>query len=373
MHRPVAEREAKELPPHRLLTLLRRVGGRAREALDDPDVLLALEVDAGGDRLETARLGELLRVARPVLPRAEVRAGRDDPRVDEARGGRWERLDRGRGGVPQLAAVPVGHGRVADVVVARRELARGALEEERRRVEGAFQHLAGRTDVVGREQPVLPRERGRVAGVVEERRERPAVAVGGAGDHERVVRRAVRVVAARVPLRVGVPEVPVGGEAAAALPVRDEGLGRRRLRLGHRVADLGREPLEVRRDQLRAGPALEPRVRVRTGMRVRQLDEELGLPEPRPLPDRRTEPELVGAVREPADVERDERQGRPVSGERREDGGGRRERPVDALRDVVRRRAPRAAVDPDRRRHVASRDAEAAVGRAEGLLDGGHA
>ena len=80
---------------------------------------------------------------------------------------------------------------------------------------------------------------------------------------------------------------------------------------------------------------------------------------------------LVGRVLEPADVERDERELRPVTVERREDGGGRRQRPVDALGDVVRRRAPGAGVDPDRRRHVAPGDAERAVRGRECLL--GHA
>ena len=334
---------------------------------------LRCELDARGDRLQTARLDELRRVARAIRPRTEVRAGRDDPRVDEARAGRREGLDRGRGRVAQLATVPVCDCRVADVVVARGELSRGALEKERRRLEGRLEHLACRTDVVGREQPVLPRERGRVAGVVEERCERPAARIRDTRDQERVVRCALRVVAARVPLRVCVPEVPVRREAAAALPVRDESLRRRGVRLGHRVADLRGQRLEVGRDQLGAGPALDLRVRVRTGMRVRQLDEHLGLPEPRPRHDRLAEGALVGAVGEPAGVEGDERERRPVSAERREDAGRRRERPVDALRDVVRRRAPRAAVDPDRWGHVTPRDAEGAVGRGEGALDGGHA
>ena len=168
-------------------------------------------------------LAQLLGVERLVLPGAEVRARRDDPRVDEAGSRRRQALDRGGCGVPELAAVAVGDCRVADVVVARGEIARGALQEERRGVEGVLQDLARRADVVGREQPVLPGQRRRMAGVVEERRQHRAVSPVTRRDEQRVVGRLVGVVAGGEALRLVVPEVTVGRQRAAAGAVRHPG------------------------------------------------------------------------------------------------------------------------------------------------------
>ena len=188
---------------------------------------------------------------------------------------------------------------------------------------------------------------------------------------QRVVGRRARVVAAGEPPRVLVPVVAVRGEAAAAVAVGHVRLGSRGTRLEDRVGNVLRERVEVGLDQLDSGLVVELRVRVRGGMGVGHRDEQLLLGEARSLPDRGAEPELVGRVLEPADVERDERELRAVTVVRREDGGGRRQRAVNALGDLVGRRAPGAGVDPDRRRHVAPGDAERAVRGRECLL--GHA
>ena len=187
-----------------------------------------------------------------VPPGAEVGARGDDPRIGEARGRRRERLDRGRRGVAELAAVAVGDGGVADVVVPRRELPGGALEEERRGRERGLEHLARRSDVVGREEPVRPGERGRVAGVVEERRRHGSVPARDTADEQGVVGVFSRVVAACESLCLRVPEVPVRGEPATAVAVGDECLRGRRLRLDDRVADLRRR---ATRGRARSGPS----------------------------------------------------------------------------------------------------------------------
>ena len=175
--------------------------------------------------------------------------------------------------MPELAAVAVGNGRVADVVVARGELAGGSVEEERRGAEGVLEHLAGGTDVVGREEAVVPGERRRVTGVVEDGRENGAVAARHAPDEKRVVGRSAGVVAAGEPPRVLVPVVAVGGQAAAAVPVGHVRLHPRRPRFEDRVGDVPRKPVEVRPDQLDPGSIVELRVRVRAGMGVGHRDE----------------------------------------------------------------------------------------------------
>jgi hypothetical protein len=266
--------------------------------------------------------------------------------------------------VPELASVAVGDGRVADVVVARRELARGALQEERRGIESLLEDLACRADVVGREQLVLPRQGRWMAGVVEDRRQHGAVVAGDPRDEHRVVRWAAGVVAGGEALRLLVPEIAVGRERAAAGAIRHPRRDQRLLRLDDRRADLLGQVLDVWRDQLAARLVRELRVDVRTRVRVRHVDEERGVVEPGAAQDRGTELLLVRNVLEPAEVHGDEGQRRLLAGDRREDGGGGGEGPVDALRDLVRRRAPGAGIDPDRRRDVARRDSEPAAGVA---------
>ena len=254
----------------------------------------------------------------------------------------------------ELAAVPVGHRRVADVVVAWRELARGALEEERRRSEGRLQHLARGADVVRREEPVLPRERRRVAGVVEERREHAAVGGRRPADENGVVGGAVRVVAAGEPLGLGVPEVPVRREPAAAGAVRDERLRHPVARLDDGVGDLCREVLEVRRDQLRAGLALEAGVRVRARVRVRHLDQDLRLAEAGALHHRRRSPPARPAR---TGTSRCRARRAPASARRLRAVRRRRRSPSAADALPPRRRASRRPTSGSRSRPAASRRA----------------
>ena len=215
-------------------------------------------------RRQLLACAELLLVGRLVLPGAEIGARRDDPRVDEAGRGRRQALDRRRGGVAELAAVAVGDGRVADVVVARGELARRALEEERRSAEGVLQHLAGGADVVGRQLPVLPREGRRVAGVVEQRRAHLALVAGDPRDEQRVVGRRIGVVAAWRSAAASRPRSPGSwparcGRSRTSPTPRASAVAR----LDDRGADLLGQVLDVRLDQLDAGLVLELRVDVR--------------------------------------------------------------------------------------------------------------
>ena len=75
----------------------------------------------------------------------------------------------------ELPAVAIGDGRVADEAFARAEVAAGALQEQAWRVELCFDRFAERADVVGADQRVLPGERRRMAGIVDERADRPAI------------------------------------------------------------------------------------------------------------------------------------------------------------------------------------------------------
>ena len=250
----------------------------------------------------------------------------------------------------ELATVPVGDGDVADVVVARPEVARGTLEEECGRIERVLEHLAGGTDEVGRQQAVLPREGRRVAGVVEERRERRAGVVRHARDEDGVVRHAVGVVAARVALRVDVPEVAVRGEAAAPRAVGDDGS----VTTLDRASTTASPIATASRSRYGAmssvpGLAVESRVRVRAGVRVRHLNQELGLAEAGPL----------RAPRRGARARRSRYWNQPMSSATSASVGASPSSGANtaavavkgrwiALGDLVRRRAPRACVDARR-------------------------
>ena len=132
----------------------------------------------------------------------------------------------------------------------------------------------------GESSAVLPGERRRVAGVVEDRRAHLAVLAGDARDEQRVVGGLVRVVAAGEAAGLGVPEVAVHRERAAAGAVRHPGGRERRARLGDRAGDLRGQVLDVRLDQLAAGPVRQLRVDVRAGVRVRHVEQERGVVEP---------------------------------------------------------------------------------------------
>ena len=195
---------------------------------------------------------QLLGLAGLVLPLTEVGPRRHDSLVDEAGSRRRQALDRGGGGIAELATVAIGDGGVADVVVSRRQISRGTLEKERRHAEGILQNLTRGADEVGRQQPVLPGEGRRVARVVEQSRPRFARVAGDPRNEHRVVRGRVRVVAAGEPLSDGIPEVAVRRQSAAALPEGDPRRLERGDRLGDSVSDLLSQVVEVGLDQLGA-------------------------------------------------------------------------------------------------------------------------
>ena len=207
-----------------------------------------------------------------------------------------------------------------------------------------------------------------MAGVVEQRRAHLTRLAGDPRDEQRVVGRLVGVVAAGEPLRRGVPEIPVGRQRAAAGAVRHPRRRSGLARLEDRCAELLGQVLDVGLDQLGAGLVGQLRVDVRAGMGVRHVDQQRGVVQPRALQERRAQLLLVRHVLEPAEVDCDERERRPVAAERREDGCRGGERPVDSLGGVVRGGAPAAGVDPDRRRDIPRGNAEAAVRVAKGLV-----
>ena len=100
-------------------------------------------------------------------PDRERGAGLDDGVVSERVARRQHPLERRERAEPEPAPVLVGDRRIADVLVGRPELARRPLEEEARGAAGVrLDDLPHGADVVGRDQRVLPGERGRVARVV---------------------------------------------------------------------------------------------------------------------------------------------------------------------------------------------------------------
>lgn len=83
----------------------------------------------------------------------------------------------------------IGHGRVADVLMGRPQLAGGAVQEEAECTIGVVLHqLAHGANVVRRDQLVVPRKCCRMAAVVYDRRDDTAVAVARyPADDQRVI------------------------------------------------------------------------------------------------------------------------------------------------------------------------------------------
>ena len=187
------------------------------------------------------------------------------------------RLERRHRRMPEGAAVPVGDLRVADVLMAGAKLARRALQEDAGNAAGRrLDDLARRADEVGRDEPVLPRQRRRVAGVVDEHRRARPRPVARCG-RRRPCRPASRGVEADH-IAITVREVAVRGEPAASPSVRQRRRNRRRDRLAGGFGGRAREGVEVARCSRSSPSPSEPR---RAGVRVAEVDED---PRARPPP-----------------------------------------------------------------------------------------
>src|SRR5262245_18108047 len=125
------------------------------------------------------------------LPKYGQRSARfDDALVLEERAGTLHGRQRGEDRKTEAAAVTIGDGGVGGVLLRGGKLAAGALQEEAR---GAarlrLDDLAHRADVVGGNQLVLPGERRRMAGVVDDRRHHSTRIIAHAADEEGVIGR----------------------------------------------------------------------------------------------------------------------------------------------------------------------------------------
>ena len=240
------------------------------------------------------------------------------------------------------------------------------MEEQARRAAGVLlDELAHGADVVGRDERVLPRERRRVAGVVDDRPEDAAVVVRRHAAHdERVVRRRRRVEAADDPAVVArrIGQVTVPGEVAPSGGPRQRRGRDSRERLLAGLQDRPAQLVEVGADQLPPGHVAPAHRSPRCRVGVRAVHEQLTGLEAERLPHGVEHPVRVGGAAEVAeqrDVEPDEQPGPAVlpclQGE---DGHG--QRPVDAVGNVVLCGPPHAGVDAGRRRRVAPRYADQA-------------
>ena len=211
-------------------------------------------VDGQRLAIPTARGGDSIVGQRAVVPGADGGAGDNGAGVFEAacRAAGAVREPTGRG-VAQLAAIAIGDRRVADETVPRAELSAGARRNRHARAGDRLDDVARRADVVGTDQRVVPGERRRVAGVVDDRGHDASGGVGSPSHDQRVVGRVGRIEAADEQTVVGVPKIAIGRQRAAAAAVDDrDGLQRGR-GLGDGVGELPGEALEIRRDQLTAG------------------------------------------------------------------------------------------------------------------------
>ena len=164
---------------------------------------------------------EFLCRQRLVRPCAQRRAGHHRAGVAKTCARRRQRGERRKRGVGELLTVAVCDCRITHKALDRAQLSTRALQEEARRTRLALDHLAQRTDVVGADERVVPRERGRVAGVVHDAREELAVGAGDACDEHGVIGWASRIEAAGPELPLRIPEIAMRREIATAVAVND--------------------------------------------------------------------------------------------------------------------------------------------------------
>ena len=164
---------------------------------------------------------EFLCRQRLVRPCAQRRAGHHRAGVAKTCARRRQRGERRKRGVGELLTVAVCDCRITHKALDRAQLGTRALQEETRRARLALDHLAKRANVVRADERVIPRERGRVAGVVHDAREELAVGAGDARDEHGVIGGASRIEAAGPELPLRVPEVAMRREITAAVAVGD--------------------------------------------------------------------------------------------------------------------------------------------------------
>ena len=331
--------------------------------------VLCLELVERGQRLDGQRhvhepAGERRRgLERRREPDGERRTRLDRAVVAERLTGGEHPLERGQRAVAEAAAVLIGDGRIADVLVGGAELARRSLEEDTRSAARLrLDELAHRADVVRGDERVLPRERGRVAGVVDDGAEHVPVRVRrDPPDDDRVVRARSGIEAAHeaAVLAGRIGEVTVAGEVTAARrPGQRRGnetVDRLAARLEDRVAQL----VEVRADELAARVVAPTHRRPGGRMGVGAVDEQLAGLQRERLAHGREHALGVGdtaQVSEQGDVERDEESRTTAGGLQRQ--RRRRERAVDAGREIVAGRSPHAGVDAVGRGGVAPSEAD---------------
>ena len=277
-------------------------------------------------------------------------------------------MERGQGGVAELPAVTVGDRGVAHVLDPGREFARCSLEEHRQSAGVPFDGLPHRPDVVGRHEVVLPGERRRMAGVVDDCGQPPSRGRRHPPRDERVVGCGVRVEAAHDPTvggPGGVGQVTVGRQSARAAGPVD------RRRLERRDGLPGRPHRGVVECGQVCGEHVAPRP-VRLGIAERRRRVRVREAEQEPLgrdaeggDDAAAERPLLRGARPPAEVGVDEHE-RRVAAANADRQGREAQRAVHAAGRVVAGRAPIAAVDAGRRRDVGTGHARQAGERGMG-------
>ena len=126
----------------------------------------------------------------------------------------------------------------------------GTEQEDARSIHGALDKLPHTTDIVGRDQTILPGQCGRVTGVVDQRRDDLALRVRYPSDQHRVIS-SFRGIEAhqRTPIE---HEFPIRGQRASAGRPLDAGLGSIGSGLAPGVDGRRREGVEIAIDKLAA-------------------------------------------------------------------------------------------------------------------------
>ena len=127
------------------------------------------------------------------VPQGEGRSGFQRTCVNRFRVSGREHFQQPHRRVAERAPMAIRRGRIADVLLAGRELAGSALQEQARSIGASLDHFPHRAGEIGRNKVVVPSQRRGMAGVVDEGRAGAVGIIEDAGHDQPVVGCGVRM------------------------------------------------------------------------------------------------------------------------------------------------------------------------------------
>ncbi len=195
--------------------------------------------------------------------------------IAEAQSRSGQGFQRRKGCECQLAAIAIGYGGIADKADTRSEIAGGALQEQTRRAGVLLDSFAQGADVVGTDGRILPSQRRRMTGIIDDAAQQ-CPCVGNHPNHQhRVVGESFRVETTDVQTPFRIVKIAMGRERTT--PGSKEKSGRLALlaSFAYQASAPLREVIEIGSNQVATGKMGTRARHQPRAVRVRQGDKNL--------------------------------------------------------------------------------------------------